>query len=166
MNKVSLISFIFSDLMKFFVENGKNFGLNFKGWIGPKLVVVLTEPSDLQILLNHPLGLDKGFLTKMVIRPTLGDGILISHRKICLPLTLGKGLNCIFFCLANKWKPRRRMVQSTFTKSILDTFHGEFVNQSNVLVNIMEKYVKSNGDKDVPINDYLMKTSLDIICSE
>lgn len=58
------------------------------------------------------------------------------------------------------------MVQSTFTKSILDTFHGEFVNQSNVLVNIMEKYVKSNGDKDVPINDYLMKTSLDIICSE
>lgn len=83
MNKVSLISLIFSDLMKFFVENGKKFGLNFKGWIGPKLVVVLTEPSDLQILLNHPLGLDKGFLTKMVIRPTLGDGILISHRKIC-----------------------------------------------------------------------------------
>lgn len=60
---------------------GKTIGLNFKTWLGPFPVIIISNPDDIKILYNHPQALDKSRLTKVIVRAALGDSMLTSKRK-------------------------------------------------------------------------------------
>lgn len=49
-------------------------------WIGPKLVVFIYDPKDVEILLSSQVYIDKASEYKF-FKPWLGDGLLISTGK-------------------------------------------------------------------------------------
>lgn len=56
-------------------------------WIGPKLVVFIYDPRDVELLLSSHVYIDKASEYKF-FKPWLGDGLLISTGECNLPLSL------------------------------------------------------------------------------
>lgn len=50
-------------------------------WIGPKLVIFIYDPRDVEILLSSQVYIDKASEYKF-FKPWLGDGLLISTGKL------------------------------------------------------------------------------------
>lgn len=141
-------------------QYGKTIGLNFRTWLGPIPLIVISNPDDLKILYNHPLALNKSRLTKVCLRPVAGDSVLLSDCKFAGTVpSKAEVLRCFCIILAGKWKNRRRMVVRTLTKSILDSFHSNFIVLSNGLVQNWDIH----ADKDTfDIRHSLAQVSMDI----
>lgn len=56
-------------------------------WIGPKLVVFIYDPRDVELLLSSHVYIDKASEYKF-FKPWLGDGLLISTGECYLPSSL------------------------------------------------------------------------------
>ena len=52
-------------------------------WIGPKLIVFLIDPRDVEIILSSHVYIDKSSEYRF-FQPWLGDGLLISTGKFSL----------------------------------------------------------------------------------
>ncbi|XP_063983081.1 cytochrome P450 4C1-like [Diachasmimorpha longicaudata] len=70
----------------------------FRFWLGPKLVVILTEPQDYQIIFSSSKASYKDPVYRMM-EPAVGQGLVSasgpahrSHRKIIMPMVNGKSL--------------------------------------------------------------------------
>lgn len=69
--------YVFIAVFKTIVEKSAEFPQLAKLWIGPKLVVFIYDPRDVEILLSSQIYIDKASEYKF-FKPWLGDGLLIS----------------------------------------------------------------------------------------
>lgn len=112
-------------------------------WFGPFLVLLVTDPDDIQIILNHENSMEKPFVYQFA-KEWVGDGLITSKM--------------------DTWKSHRKLIAPTFNRKILDNYMEVFVRQSNVLVEQLAKFCGTNEFVDV--FHFTSRCALDIICGE
>nr|QYA71990.1 cytochrome P450 [Anoplophora glabripennis] len=111
----------------------------FRVWFGPRLFLVTSEPKHYEILLAHCLSKDKWY--------NFGEQA-VGHGLFNAPL--------------KTWKKHRKTIMPTFNQKILDGFVEIFSEQSQILVEQMEKFA-GKGEFDV-FEELITKCTVDIIC--
>lgn len=109
-----------------------------KLWIGPRLLVFLTEPEDIELILNSQEHIEKSVEYKF-FKPWLGEGLLISSGQ--------------------KWRNHRKLIAPTFHLNVLKSFIELFNTNSK---NTVEKMGKENG-KIFDCHDYLSEATVDML---
>uniref|UniRef100_A0A182PZ11 Uncharacterized protein n=1 Tax=Anopheles epiroticus TaxID=199890 RepID=A0A182PZ11_9DIPT len=117
------------------------YGKCLRVWLGTQLIVLVTDPKDIEILLSSPKYIEKSSEYDFV-RPWLGDGLLISSGR--------------------KWQMHRKIITPTFHFKILEEFMDIFEQQGNTFVDILRLFAKSGETFDVfPL---VALCALDVIC--
>ncbi|KAJ0179462.1 hypothetical protein K1T71_005174 [Dendrolimus kikuchii] len=124
--------------VKLGMEYGEKYGNVMRGWFGSKLIIVLTDAVDAEIILNSHIHIDKAAEYKF-FKPWLGDGLLISTGE--------------------KWRSHRKMIAPTFHINILKSFIDVFNQNSK---NVVEKMRPEVG-KTFDVHDYMSATTVDIL---
>ncbi|XP_043786659.1 cytochrome P450 4g15 [Apis laboriosa] len=125
---------IFSKVLK----KAENFKDVVKIWIGPKLVIFLIDPRDVEIILSSNVYIDKSTEYRF-FKPWLGDGLLISTGQ--------------------KWRSHRKLIAPTFHLNVLKSFIDLFNANARCVV---EKMRKENG-KEFDCHDYMSELTVDIL---
>lgn len=120
------------------VELLKQYGPVITARLGPKVVIVLTDPQDIEVILSSTAHLDKAKEYRL-FEPWLGDGLLITS--------------------GNKWRKHRKAIAPTFHMSILKTFVPLFYENSIDLVNRLREKIGTEFD----CHDYLSAVTVDIL---
>lgn len=110
-------------------------------WIGPKLIVFLTNPKDVEIILGSSVHIDKSDEYRF-FKPWLGNGLLISSGE--------------------HWRSHRKLIAPAFHQNVLKSFIGTFNSNSLNVVQRMKKEVNKVFD----IHDYMSETTVDILLGE
>uniref|UniRef100_A0A182FZV0 Uncharacterized protein n=2 Tax=Anopheles albimanus TaxID=7167 RepID=A0A182FZV0_ANOAL len=118
-------------------EHGKCYRL----WLGNQLVIVVTDPKDVEVLLSSPKYIDKS-VEYDFIRPWLGEGLLTSSGR--------------------KWHTHRKVITPTFHFKILEQFVQIFDEQSNIFAESLKPYAESGKSFDIFLPVTLC--ALDVIC--
>lgn len=126
------------EIMKRAIELSYLYGSVARGWLGYHLVVFLTEPSDIELILNSYVHLTKSNEYRF-FKPWLGDGLLISN--------------------GDKWKSHRKLIAPAFHQNVLKTFIDVFNDNSLAVVNRMRKEVGKVFD----VHDYMSEVTVDIL---
>ncbi|XP_060804887.1 cytochrome P450 4C1 [Amyelois transitella] len=108
-----------------------------KIWIGPSLYVVVTNPQDVQIVLDSCLEKD---YTYKFLRAWLGNGLFVA------PLDL--------------WKSHRRVILPIFQNRLIEDFIENFGKQGSILVQRLENEV---GKSEFDVFKYITSCMLDIV---
>uniref|UniRef100_A0A182JL16 Uncharacterized protein n=1 Tax=Anopheles atroparvus TaxID=41427 RepID=A0A182JL16_ANOAO len=117
------------------------YGMCLRLWLGTQLLVLITDPKDIEVLLASPKYIDKSVEYNFV-RPWLGNGLLTSTGR--------------------HWQTHRKMITPTFHFKILEHFVEIFDRQSNTFIDILRLYAKSGETFDVfPL---VTLCALDVIC--
>ncbi|XP_052865269.1 cytochrome P450 4d1-like [Anopheles cruzii] len=117
------------------------YGQCFRVWLGTQLIVLSTDPKDIEVLLSSPKYIDKSTEYDF-IRPWLGEGLLISSGR--------------------KWQTHRKVITPSFHFKILEQFVEIFDQQGHTLVDILRLFAKSGESFDVfPL---VTLYALDVIC--
>lgn len=107
-------------------------------WIGPKLVVFLTNPMDVELILNSSVHIEKSDEYRF-FKPWLGNGLLISG--------------------GDHWRAHRKLIAPAFHQNVLRSFVGTFNSNSHNVVRRMRKEVGKVFD----VHDYMSETTVDIL---
>lgn len=107
-------------------------------WIGPKLVIFLTNPADVEIILNSSVHIEKSDEYRF-FKPWLGNGLLISG--------------------GDHWRAHRKLIAPAFHQNVLRSFVGTFNSNSLNVVKRMEKDIGHVFD----VHDYMSETTVDIL---
>lgn len=126
------------EIMKRAIELSFIYGSVARGWLGYHLVVFLTEPSDIELILNSYVHLTKSSEYRF-FKPWLGDGLLISS--------------------GDKWKSHRKLIAPAFHQNVLKTFIDVFNDNSLAVVARMKKEVGKVFD----VHDYMSEVTVDIL---
>uniref|UniRef100_A0A336MZ37 CSON003376 protein n=1 Tax=Culicoides sonorensis TaxID=179676 RepID=A0A336MZ37_CULSO len=118
------------------IEKGRDFNHVIKVWIGPKLLVFLVDPRDIELVLGSQVYIDKAPEYRF-FKPWLGDGLLIST--------------------GSKWRSHRKLIAPTFHLNVLKSFIDLFNENSRLVVEKMAK----EGKKTFDAHDY-MKTAMGV----
>jgi len=108
------------------------------GYFGTKVVVILADPQDIEIILSNPAHNDKAEAYEL-FQPWLGDGLLITT--------------------GDKWRRHRKIIAPTFHMSILKTFVPLFYENSMDLV----RRLRDEIGKEFDCHDYLSAVTVDIL---
>lgn len=81
------LSLLLAAVFKTVIRKSTPFEHIAKMWIGPKLVVFIYDPRDVELLLSSHVYIDKASEYKF-FKPWLGDGLLISTGEYYLPSSL------------------------------------------------------------------------------
>nr|XP_050848131.1 cytochrome P450 4g15 [Vespula vulgaris] len=125
---------IFSKAMKYSEE----YKTVAKFWIGPKLLVFLIDPRDVEIILSSHVYIDKSSEYKF-FQPWLGNGLLISSGQ--------------------KWRAHRKLIAPTFHLNVLKSFIDLFNVNSRAVV---ERMRKEDG-KTFDCHNYMSETTVEIL---
>lgn len=109
-----------------------------KLWIGPKLLVFLMDPRDVELILSSHVFIDKSNEYRF-FKPWLGNGLLISTGQ--------------------KWRAHRKLIAPTFHLNVLKSFIELFNANSRATV---EKMRKENG-KTFDCHDYMSEATVEIL---
>ncbi len=109
-------------------------------WIGPFLLLGISDPDDIQIVLRHKNSIAKAFSYNFG-KILLGDGLLTAPVDI--------------------WKSHRKIIAPTFHRSILENYVKIFHRQTDIFVDQLRKC--SNSKQDFDLFDPLNRCTLDII---
>nr|XP_019591627.1 PREDICTED: cytochrome P450 4V2 [Rhinolophus sinicus]XP_019591628.1 PREDICTED: cytochrome P450 4V2 [Rhinolophus sinicus] len=123
----------------YYTEENRNVSL-LKLWLGPMPVVAMYNADVVEVILTNSKEIEKSFMYKF-LEPWLGLGLLTST--------------------GNKWRSRRKMLTPTFHFTILEDFLDVMNEQSNILVNKLEKHVNQEAFNCF---FYITLCALDIIC--
>ncbi|XP_054727616.1 uncharacterized protein LOC129237145 [Anastrepha obliqua] len=104
-------------------------------------LVFLTNPADIEIILNSHVHLEKSYEYKF-FQPWFGDGLLIS-----------KG---------NHWRYHRKMIAPTFHQSILKSFVPTFVKHSQ---NITQQFEQKLLGQEFDVHAHMSQTTVEILLS-
>jgi len=126
------------DIYKIGIELAKELKDIAKIWIGPKLIIFLFHPADIELILGSNVHLDKS-TEYSVFKPWFGNGLLIST--------------------GSKWKLHRKMIAPTFHQSILKNFVPTFYYNS---IKVCNKMRHENG-KQFDCHEYMSGTTVDIL---
>ncbi|XP_034948968.1 cytochrome P450 4g15 [Chelonus insularis] len=107
-------------------------------WIGPKLLVFLVDPRDVEVILSSHVYIDKSAEYRF-FQPWLGNGLLISTGP--------------------KWRAHRKLIAPTFHLNVLKSFIDLFNANSRAVV---EKMRKEEG-KEFDCHDYMSETTVEIL---
>ena len=116
----------------------EKYGKVIRGWIGPKLIVFLMDPQDVEKILNSYIHIDKSDEYKF-FQPWLGNGILISTGDL--------------------WRNHRKLIAPAFHQNILKTFISIFFENSKSVVKKMHEVV----GKEIDCHDYMSEATVDIL---
>nr|AXJ21601.1 CYP4G200 [Mythimna separata] len=106
-------------------------------WIGPRLLVFLYDPRDVELILSSHTHIDKADEYRF-FKPWLGDGLLISTGQ--------------------KWRSHRKLIAPTFHLNVLKSFIDLFNANSRAVVN---KLKKEAGEFDC--HDYMSECTVEIL---
>ncbi|KAK1129289.1 hypothetical protein K0M31_020417 [Melipona bicolor] len=109
-----------------------------KLWIGPKLIVFLIDPRDVEIILSSHVYIDKSSEYRF-FQPWLGDGLLISTGQ--------------------KWRNHRKLIAPTFHLNVLKSFIDLFNANARAVVEKMRK----EGNKEFDCHDYMSELTVEIL---
>lgn len=76
-----VVTFSLSVVFKTIIKKGQDFKDVIKLWAGPKLMVFLADPRDIELILSSQVYLDKSPEYRF-FKPWLGNGLLISSGKV------------------------------------------------------------------------------------
>lgn len=125
---------IFDNIYKLsFIYNGV-----IKLWIGPKLLVFLTEPRDVEVILSSHVYIDKSAEYRF-FKPWLGEGLLISTGP--------------------KWRAHRKLIAPTFHLNVLKSFIDLFNANSRAVVEKM----RNEGNKSFDVHNYMSECTVEIL---
>lgn len=68
-------------IFKTVIQRGRDYNEVIKVWIGPKLLVFLVDPRDIELVLGSHVYIDKAPEYRF-FKPWLGDGLLISTGEL------------------------------------------------------------------------------------
>lgn len=108
-----------------------------KIWIGPRLLVFLYDPRDVELILSSHTHIDKADEYRF-FKPWLGDGLLISTGQ--------------------KWRSHRKLIAPTFHLNVLKSFIDLFNANSRAVVS---KLKKEAGEFDC--HDYMSECTVEIL---
>lgn len=109
-----------------------------KVWVGPRLLVFLKDPRDVEIILSSHVHIDKSPEYRF-FKPWLGNGLLISTGE--------------------KWRAHRKLIAPTFHLNVLKSFLDLFNQNSRAVV---EKMAKHNGEV-FDCHDYMSECTVEIL---
>ncbi|XP_058798639.1 uncharacterized protein LOC131668464 [Phymastichus coffea] len=109
-----------------------------KLWVGPKLVIFLIDPRDIEVILSSHVYIDKASEYRF-FEPWLGNGLLISTGQ--------------------KWRAHRKLIAPTFHLNVLKSFIDLFNANSRAVVGRM----REEGTKEFDIHDYMSETTVEIL---
>lgn len=107
-------------------------------WIGPKLVVFLTDPRDVEVILSSHVYIDKSAEYRF-FKPWLGNGLLISTGA--------------------KWRAHRKLIAPTFHLNVLKSFIDLFNANSRAVVEKM----RQEGKKEFDCHNYMSELTVEIL---
>lgn len=116
----------------------KLYGGVIRGWVGPKLVIFLSDARDAEVILNSNVHIDKSVEYKF-FKPWLGNGLLISS--------------------GDTWRNHRKLIAPAFHQNVLKTFVDLFNKNSLEVVNRMKK----EAGKEFDVHEYMSETTVDIL---
>lgn len=129
---------MFIEILELALELGKQYTNVARIWIGPKLVVFLTNPADVELILGSQVHLDKSDEYRF-FKPWLGNGLLISS--------------------GDHWRSHRKLIAPAFHQNVLKSFIGTFNDNS---LNVVQRMKKDIG-KVFDVHDYMSETTVDIL---
>ncbi|XP_031330686.1 cytochrome P450 4c3-like [Photinus pyralis] len=129
-----------SDILDNVISLMRSFKLPVRVWLGQKLFYGVSDPEDLETIMNSPHALEKDELYQYA-EPVVGTGL--------------------FTAPVPKWKRHRKVIMPTFNQRILDGFVPVFVEQSTILLDQLKTQV---GKGSFNIFHYVSRCTLDIIC--
>ncbi|XP_076238266.1 cytochrome P450 4g15 [Calliopsis andreniformis] len=109
-----------------------------KLWVGPKLVIFLTDPRDVEVILSSHVYIDKS-AEYAFFRPWLGNGLLISTGQ--------------------KWRNHRKLIAPTFHLNVLKSFIDLFNANSRAVVEKM----RQEGEKEFDCHNYMSELTVEIL---
>ncbi|XP_018365058.1 PREDICTED: cytochrome P450 4g15 [Trachymyrmex cornetzi] len=109
-----------------------------KIWLGPKLLIFLMDPRDVEIILSSHVYIDKSAEYRF-FQPWLGNGLLIST--------------------GSKWRAHRKLIAPTFHLNVLKSFIDLFNANSRAVVERMRK----EEDKEFDCHDYMSECTVEIL---
>lgn len=109
-----------------------------RAWFGTKLVVVLMNPVDVELVLGSSVHIDKSDEYRF-FKPWLGNGLLIST--------------------GDHWRSHRKLIAPAFHQNVLKSFISTFNSNS---LNVTERMKKEIG-KVFDVHDYMSETTVDIL---
>ncbi|XP_076278079.1 cytochrome P450 4g15 [Lasioglossum baleicum] len=107
-------------------------------WFGPKLVVFLTDPRDVEVILSSHVYIDKSAEYRF-FKPWLGNGLLISTGP--------------------KWRAHRKLIAPTFHLNVLKSFIDLFNANSRAVVEKM----RQEGGKEFDCHNYMSELTVEIL---
>lgn len=140
-SKIWFVCFLFQnclEILEMALELSKQYTNVAKIWIGPKLLVFLTHPDDVEIILGSHVHIDKSDEYRF-FKPWLGNGLLISS--------------------GDHWRNHRKLIAPAFHQNVLKSFIGTFNSNSLNVVKRMQKEVGKVFD----VHDYMSETTVDIL---
>nr|ACZ97414.1 cytochrome P450 CYP4G48 [Zygaena filipendulae] len=126
------------DLVNVALEYADKYGTVIRGWLGSKLIIFLTDPDDIEVILNSQIHIDKASEYRF-FKPWLGEGLLISSGE--------------------KWRSHRKMIAPTFHINVLKSFIPIFNQNSK---NVVEK-LKPEIGRVFDVHDYMSEATVDIL---
>lgn len=137
-NALEFINLTSADIFKKAWNLSFQFGNIVKIWFGPKLVIVVMDPSDVELILNSHVHIDKA-PEYSFFKPWLGDGLLIST--------------------GNKWKAHRKLIAPTFHLNVLKSFVDLFNANSRQVVQKLNEEI----GKEFDVHDYMSEATVEIL---
>ncbi|KAK5643675.1 hypothetical protein RI129_007520 [Pyrocoelia pectoralis] len=107
-------------------------------WIGPKLLIFLTDPRDVEIILSSHVHIDKAREYRF-FQPWLGNGLLIST--------------------GSTWRTHRKLIAPTFHLNVLKGFVNLFNANSRATVEKLRKECGNTFD----CHDYMSEATVEIL---
>ncbi|KAK5643677.1 hypothetical protein RI129_007522 [Pyrocoelia pectoralis] len=109
-----------------------------RAWLGPKLVIIITDPRDIEIILSSHVHIDKASEYRF-FQPWLGNGILISTGPA--------------------WRTQRKLIAPTFHLNVLKGFVDLFNTNSRQTVDKLRKECGKTFD----CHDYMSEATVEIL---
>ncbi|KAJ1367615.1 hypothetical protein KIN20_028559 [Parelaphostrongylus tenuis] len=123
---------------EFIITKNNYYGLA-KVWVGPVPIVFCGTQESIRPILESNTNISKPATQYDIISKWIGTGLLTSTNE--------------------KWFRRRKMLTSAFHFNVLQGYHDIFVQQGEILVNLI---AKEEGYFD--LFPYIKRCALDIIC--
>lgn len=109
-----------------------------KMWVGPRLLLFLFHPDDVEQILSSQVYIDKAVEYRF-FEPWLGNGLLISTGQ--------------------KWRSHRKLIAPTFHLNVLKSFIDLFNANSRDLI----AKLKKEGEKTFDCHDYMSECTVEIL---
>ncbi|KAJ8880483.1 hypothetical protein PR048_016953 [Dryococelus australis] len=128
-----------NNILEYFRELRHRYGLVCKGWLGPHLLVGLSDPRDVAVILNSSQTLSKAPIYNP-IRLVFGKSLILADTEV--------------------WNKFRKIMNPTFTHQIIDTYVKTFYEKSLVMADRLEKH---SDESPFDMVDFTMPCTLEMV---